>query len=612
MRTMNKFLAASLALSLLPVTIFAYMGQFSRLMLDDYHYLDIGRDLGPWGAMIYMRNTWNGGYTDQFMHGIFARFGTTAPRILPFLLATLWLLALAWLIKCALSRLDISAPRNAVALGAAALITAGMIDAFHTHQSFYWYTAGVAYSLPLAAFVLYFVLALKSARIVEHKPRFRMALLIGFVYCFMVAGTSAMHLVFQATFLAILLATAAIHARRTGLKAHFAVIAAGFAGTVASFFVQITAPGVALRITTISPLESVSKRALPDFAQSLAEALVWLGGYEKTFAGFIMLFGFGLFAALLLHRSPSGLPLRGPAELAAAPLWCGMIAQLVFLTILWTHTSDQTAVMGRFSYAFSTVIVLNLGFLLLFLFLLWRRRQVSARLFASRSALLILSAVVLLMALVLFATVYFRSIHYRASRYLITTSMLLIGMLAWQLAHSLGDEQSRQYGQATLLMALMTFASYIVLLGVPLYTLGKINARVTAPSVLLHVLMGLVWGAYTGYLIRRASPETPMHEIWRRRIGLSGLAVAYLIGAGIVLGQARYLPNLRTFAQEWDERERMIISQRDSGQLDVVVAPLSYDLTWHLMYERMSKPSESGSAAKYYGVESIRVDTDHP
>ena len=612
MRTIDRLLAASLALSLLPVSIFAYMGQFSRLMLDDYHYLDLGRDLGPWGAMIYMRNTWNGGYTDQIMHGIFARVSDTAPRISPFLLVILWLLALAWLIKCALSRLDIIAPRNAISLGAAALITAGMIDAFHTQQSFYWYTAGVAYGLPLAVFVLYFVLVLKSVHIADHKPRFRMALLIGFVYCFVVAGTSAMHLVFQATFLAILLATAAIHGRRTVRKAHLTVIAAGFAGTVASFLVQITAPGVAHRITTISPLESVSKRALPVFAQSLAEALVWFGGYEKIFAGFIMLFGFGLFAALLLHRSPSGMPLRGPAELAAAPLWCGLIAQLVFVPILWTHTSDQTAVLGRFSYAYSTVIVLNLGLLLLFLFLLWQRRQVSARLFASRSALLILSAVVLLTALVLFATVYFRSIHYRASHYLITTSMLLIGLLAWQLTLSLGDKQSREYGLATLLMALMTIASYLVLLGVPLYTLGRNNVRITTPSVLLHVLMGLVWGAYTGFLIRRASPETPVHELWRRRIGLTGLAVAIVIGAGIVLGQARYLPNLRTFAQEWDERERMIISQRDSGQLDVVVAPLSYDLTWHLMYERMSKPAESGSAAKYYGVESISVDTDNP
>jgi len=92
-------------------------------------------------------------------------------------------------------------------------------------------------------------------------------------------------------------------------------------------------------------------------------------------------------------------------------------------------------------------------------------------------------------------------------------------------------------------------------------------------------------------------------------VGLSGLAVALVIGVGIMLGRATLIPNLQTYAREWDEREQLIISQRDRGLMDVVVQPLSFDLSWHLTYQRMSK-AESVPASLYYGVESISVQED--
>ena len=153
-------------------------------------------------------------------------------------------------------------------------------------------------------------------------------------------------------------------ARRTGRKAPLTLIVAGLAATAASFLIQITAPGVALRSAQISPTESVSKRALPDLLRYSAEALYVIAGQETIFAGFILLFGFGLFAALLLHVAPRAAPLRRPAELLRAPLFCGFVVQLLSLPLLWMHTSDQPSVLGRFSYAYATVVALNLGLLL--------------------------------------------------------------------------------------------------------------------------------------------------------------------------------------------------------------------------------------------------------
>lgn len=94
--------------------------------------------------------------------------------------------------------------------------------------------------------------------------------------------------------------------------------------------------------------------------------------------------------------------------------------------------------------------------------------------------------------------------------------------------------------------------------------------------------------------------------VQKQLVEVASLATALTISAGISLGQARFIPNLQTFAREWDERERMIIGQRDSGQLDVVVAPLTFDLAWSLMYQGMHK-DEAAAAARYYGVDSISV-----
>ena len=604
--------AILLLLALLPLLQFAYMGQFSRPLYDDYVYLKLGRDLGPWETMLYMRNRWNGGYTDQLLHGVFARFGSAAPRILSAILVTSWLLALAWLIKRVLRRLNARSHQTALSVGAAALAIAASINAFHAPMSFYWYTAALVYSLPVAAFIPYLAFALGFDMALDSRPRLFWAATAGLVYCFVTAGVSAMFLVFQATALGILIVPLALDARRAGLTARLLLIGAGLAGTTASFLVQITAPGVALRAAKISPIEAVSKRALPDLAEAVAEALFWFAGKEKTFAGVVMLFGVGLFAALLLHRSQSGGSPRGPRELARAPLCFCLVVQLIFVPILWMHTSDQPAIFGRFSYAYTSMIVLNAVLLLFFTFLLLWRRRLGAWLFENRNGLLILSGGALLLVLVLVAAAHFRSIHFRASRFLFATSTTVISMLCWQLSQALEDEQSKRFGQCVIVLTLLTAGSYVALLSVPLYTLGRTIARITTPAVHLHVSLGLVWGAYLGYVMRRVCQPTPASENWLRRIGLSGLLIAVVFGAGIMLGQAGLTPSFQTYAQEWDERERQIISQRDSGEMDVVVQPLSFDLSWYLLHQRMSKPTESFPAAKYYGVNSISVEPEKP
>ena len=565
---------------------------------------------GPGRLCSFGETPGNGHYTDQLLHGVFARFGSVAPRILPTLVLSSWLLALTLLFRSAFRWLNVKRHRNVIAMAAAALTVVAAVNGFYSQQTFYWYAAIVNYSLSPAAFMLFLVFLLESTRAYHGQSRLLLAAAASFVYCFLTAGLSAMYMVAQGGVLSLLLLPAALYARRSGRRMPLTLVAAGLAATAASFLVQITAPGVAIRSTHISPIESVSKRALPDWLHYTAEATYYIAGQESIFAGFILLAGFGLFAALLLHGSPRAAPLRLPAELARAPLFCGLGVQLASLPLLWMHASDQPSVFGKFSYPYAGVVALNLGLLFIFASLLWRRRRYSDLLVGNRNRLLMLAAGVLLIVLLLFAGAHFRSVHHRASRYLFATATLLLTLLSWQLAQSLKDERAQRYCQVALLFGVACAFSYLLMVGIPMYTLGKANARIVVPSILTHVMLGLILGGYLGYLIRCISADTPAHQIWLRRIGLAGLATALTITVGICLGQARFIPNLQTYAREWDERERMIISQRDSGQLDVVVEPLTFDLAWRLMFQRMSM-SESSGASRYYGVDSISVtETD--
>ena len=76
-------------------------------------------------------------------------------------------------------------------------------------------------------------------------------------------------------------------------------------------------------------------RSLPELVIETVETSAQFIGHPGNIAGFMLLFGAGLAAVLLLHkpkRSPSDVR---PVSLGALPLLVGIIAQLCFVPILW-------------------------------------------------------------------------------------------------------------------------------------------------------------------------------------------------------------------------------------------------------------------------------------
>ena len=136
----------ALLAALLPLALYAWLGQYTRPMIDDYYTLRIGRELGPWEGMLFHYNSWSGGFVNFYIKSAMAPLDTLAPAVSTWLLIALWLIAAFWLVRMSLPRLGIGRSPWRLVLAAAASIVTAMIFAQYSRQTFFWHAAAIAYS----------------------------------------------------------------------------------------------------------------------------------------------------------------------------------------------------------------------------------------------------------------------------------------------------------------------------------------------------------------------------------------------------------------------------------------------------------------------------------
>ena len=127
-------------LALVPLAVFAYLGQYSRLLADDYVHLVVGRELGPWESTLYWREIHNGSYAHYFLHGLVAPLDTLVPQFATYTIVVLWMAGAIGLAYQGMSILKVDGDRLTVGLAFAGLIVAAAINALYHPQSFFWYS----------------------------------------------------------------------------------------------------------------------------------------------------------------------------------------------------------------------------------------------------------------------------------------------------------------------------------------------------------------------------------------------------------------------------------------------------------------------------------------
>ena len=554
------------ALALVPLLLFAYLGLHNRLVFDDYGHLALPREIGTWQAMLFWREAWQGDYSNYLLYGLLAPLGASAPPLFALFFCTSAFAGFGWLCNILLARLGIHGHRRAASVILASLATAATINGFYDPQVYYFMSPALDYGWPAVMLLLGIALAVAIARRLRGNFQHLLAAVAAAIYAFINAGLSEMYLVFQLTAMAFIAVFVFVFQHGPKRNSFVILAMAGLLGTIASLPVQLTSPAIAHRISLpwvpgnpIYPIRDLTMLVDRTLAGTLDYA-----AQQAGFAGFMLVAFAGMFVILTVAKPYSADSKSRRIPGAIAPIASALIAQVLFVPILWTHSSDNLQVFGRFSYAFALVVCFNLLAISVLLALFWRR-DLLAKALARRNGLMMVCGFVLLLVCLLFALTQARNIHYKASSYLFVTIIALLTALAGQLAFDADEPRFKGISQLAPFAAAVAFLTLAVLIAVNLWGLGFIRERTLAPAVYALMLAGLLNGITLGALIAHGFHKTGSKAVWLRCFRLFCLVVSLTIGAGMVIGQARRISHVRQDAQIWDATHQEILRLRDAG-----------------------------------------------
>ena len=594
-------------LSLLPLLLYAYLGHFSRLMIDDYGHFATALRISFRHNFAYWRNLWNGSYSFYVFHDLLSPLDPA--RLPPLFLAltiTVWLIGLTWLISLLLRHLQLTRSHLPIAIALAALTVFASIKSFHTLESIYWYSAIVRHTLPVGLMLVFLAYAFDIAGRARTTMQMTVAALAGALICFVNGGFSELNVAIQLVCLPLLLGIIAFGAASPGRRARAAVLAAAWVGSVVSAIVHLSAPGIANRMEISASSIPYAKvtRELPSLLVVTLRSTVESIGHQGSILGFTLLLAAGLVAALLIYRPERAVRSARSLSLSAALFLVGLAIQLGFLPSLWTDLGLLAFKGGAELYLAVSIAGLHIAFLLTYPIIIARRRQFSSILKERVGYVMPLSAAILLCVFILLSLTQLTVLHYRISFYLFANALALLVILSRILDSIAADRRTRQLRRLALASVALTAIAMALTLAIGHFGLGYIYLRSMAFAALTQVVPGLAVGAYIGFLIQRCRLLSGAGAQFSARFVLLCLIIIIGIIIADMAAQARLIPDFATFAREWDARHEHIIQMRDSGARDIEIEPFSFDMSGYIS---ASGKAFGGSHPYYYGVDSITV-----
>ena len=600
---------AAVTLSLAPLALFAYLGQYARFISDDYMIMFVGNNLGPIDGMIYWYNNWNGMYVHRFIVSMIAPLDIVAVSAMPLLSLSVWLAGIVWLVHQGVATLRVRKHVTSISLGVSALSLAAIADAYYSSQNLYWYASSSAYVLGLGLFTCYFALAIHVARRPLRGRAFRIAVTAGGLLCFASAGMAEMHAVAQAIIISSLLCYIGFQYRSALRRRLLFIFGAGWLLTTCGLVIQATSPGVAIRATEVMKAYGAPARdPLILLQETSTEFIRWIQNPD-AFAGFTMLVALGCLIMSHIYPAQQESKTVRPTRITAIEVLIPLALQMMFLPLVWSHISDAAMFFGRFSPSYMLVVLGNLALIACLSFVLWRIRSFDAFLRSHNSETLAAMSVllfVLICASVLILT-HVVDIVGLAQIYLVSSAMVVLAILGRRLLAAARPLLIWQLGVLAPLILLLACACLAGLIFVAIYGQGYVISRILEPVASLIVFSGLIWGAFLGCVFRLSARSSILGAVMLPPLRFTCVGIVSAVGLGMMLGHAALIPDFQTYAREWDARHQSIIEMRDAGQTVIEVAPLSYSLDRFVGKDPLGKGPVTAFAETYYGVDEIIV-----
>ncbi len=590
--------------SLALLALFAYLGQFARMVSDDFCNIHYGAELGSVGAMQYWRAAWSGSYTDHLIIGLVAPLGTVLPRIFPAVIILLWLLSLAWFFNRGLALLQVKRHRFSLCFILSTLVLAVTINAFDSPQSIYWFVASNKYTLPLAILTAYLAVTLDALRQPWSNKRTIAITVAGAAICFMNAGFSEAYVVIQVTLFALLFVFGFILLTLWRRRNFLFVTGAGLLASSLSLIAHLSASGVGNRANTITELYGNPDRELSILVLRTFSLAVELAKDPDVIAGFLVLLGASMFLTLQFSAPSVNSRKFETFQVNRLPLLIALTVQLLSIPLLWNHISDHPTILGRFSPSYAAIVVVNLALVFILLTITWRRPRINMLLRKYPGKLLVGPIAVLLISLLLFALAQFRAVQWRASIYVLASFYVLLLMLRMQLSGLLPSVTAKRFGVILLLGHIIAATTIAATVFVEVYLFAATVPRSLSFAPFFLASLGLAWGVDLGYTIKTYAIAYPRSLPELKLLKLGALIAVLFISSGMVLGTSRQIPEFRRYAADWDRRHQYILESRDSGLRTIKIEPLTYDFASYLLLHRLGNDFCSTA---YYDVDEFVV-----
>lgn len=588
----------------LPAVLYAYLGLSSRLMGDDFGLFASALRLSGWHNFNHWWHNWYSSYTFILFNDLLAPLGAEyIAQAFPAINIGLWLLGLTWLYAIALRRLQLKRRRWSISVALAAATIAATFTSFQTWESIFWYAASVRYVLPLGVFMIFLAAAITLADLPRSRRVMVAASGIAAAICFVNAGFSELHAAIQPVTLSLALLCMFVAFDQPRIRSNIVLFASGWLGSAAGLGLQLASPGWSARVEKLLQAYSANPvRSLPQLvADTIATSLEFIGEPAGV-PSFLLMMLTGMLAVLIVGGRKAPSQNAASVSLSALPILIGLVAQLCFVPTLWRNSDAPSAVYGLIIGA-----AVNALFIGVSIFVLWRRRQIEAWLAAHKNGVMTIILMTFGAAFALMAMTQVVDLHATLSVYLFVSALHLLGVLSWQLHLFEADARSCRYGLAAAAAIALALAAWALPVAVGHLSLGFVFKRTLAFSTLMQTLSALIWGGYLGFLVGRICSSSPKPPTWIARFSAVGILIAASIIMGMLWMQARLVPDFQTYARGWDARHRRIIQLRESGESEIEVAPLRFDLSEFIAADGRSIDSVS---SYFYGVDSIVVAED--
>lgn len=586
--------ALLLALCLLPVLSFAWLGQYARTTRDEFRFTPIYADMTAWEGFVWgLNHDYTSAYARVAVRALLAPLGYSAPEVFPAMILVAQFVSISWLLYHALNALGLVSNRRLTAVAVGGLLLSAVCARLPTPQVLYSYEHALKYSLAIVPAVLYMLLLLYVARqpTVQDRRQWLWALL-GWALCFVAAGYSETFFLVMLLGLGLLfcmaLAAGGEWRRRT-----LPILASGISATVAGVALIMASQGFQDRAAGRWLRPSVSVRSADEILAQILEA--WLDRISDPawLAGIALMLAVGMLVGMNLPKTNRNRREQSQ-EPSRLPLFLALASQLLLVALIWPHQSDLPVIFGRFSASYFYVIAINSLLILGAALLLWQQwRGAIGPLTAAKAAAYAGLAGILLC----FAPTQLRDIHWRAYWYLWLSAHSLLILTGWHLSRWLRPNHARAF-------AVGLGGLYVVILAGPAVVAAPTNiwsvGDIARPYTFLAHLVawfGLAWGVALGWAFHSMM-------ISRKWLAAGALLVVVGLSAPVVVDNWRMLPLWQQHAAEFDERLAIILDGQAKGQRHYVFAPFSFDWAEYLGVVSMHNDE---FLLEDYGIDSITL-----